>query len=103
MASETWEKLSLAEKEANALVDEAKAKSATLLAKVRQALQEERTKTLEEARRLGEEAVAQRKAEAEEKAMVIRQETDERIAELHWVSGEKLLTAAQFIVERVLE
>ena len=67
MASETWEKLSLAEKEANALVDEAKAKSATLLAKVRQALQEERTKTLEEARRLGEEAVAQRKAEAEEK------------------------------------
>ena len=53
MASETWEKLSLAEKEANALVDEAKAKSATLLAKVRQALQEERTKTLEEARRLG--------------------------------------------------
>lgn len=103
MASETWDKLNTVEQEANALVDEAKAKTAAILAKVRQALQEERAKNLEEARRLGEEDIAKRKAEAQQRAEVIKKETDNKISELNWVSGEKLLTAAQFIVERILE
>ena len=92
----------VAEEESEAIIQEARSKSAAIMSKTRQDLMNEREKQIEEAKRSGEEVLKREIEAAHVDAGKIKDAAIGEIADLRHAIEERMDSAVQFIVEEIL-
>lgn len=90
------------EKEADTLLEAAKAQTAALMVKARQGVQAKREEAIEKARNNGEEAVQRAQETAAKEASDILAKSAKAVEELRGMTEQKMAQATQFIVEEIV-
>jgi vacuolar-type H+-ATPase subunit H len=102
LVKEVWDQLMAAEEASEAMIQEARARSAALMVKTRQDLMNERETQISEAKRSGEELLKREIEAAHVNAGKVKDAAMGEIATLRQAIEERLDAAVQFIVEEIL-